>query len=90
MNIGIVGCGAIANMIVSKFVSDYDDGIKIKYFFDTDMERAENLAVLADGVAVLKLEDMLPHVDLVLEAASPKALKLIALDILGSGTDLNL
>ena len=88
MNIGIVGCGAIANMIVSKFISDYDDGIKIKYFFDTDMERAENLAVLADGVAVLKLEDMLPHVDLVLEAASPKALKSIALDILGSGTDL--
>ena len=58
MDIGIVGCGAIANMIVSKFISD-DDGIKIKYFFDTDMERAENLAVLADGVAVLKLEDML-------------------------------
>ena len=87
MDIGIVGCGAIANMIVSKFISD-DDGIKIKYFFDTDMERAENLAVLADGVAVLKLEDMLPHVDLVLEAASPKALKSIALDILGSGTDL--
>ncbi len=87
MNIGIVGCGAIANIIVNKIMSN-DDGIEINYFFDTDLERAENLASLVDGTVALNLEDMLENVDLVLEAASPAALKSVAIDILKSGTDL--
>ena len=80
MIVGIVGCGAIANTIVNEFISD--SGIQIKYFYDTDIERAENLAQIANGVAVLRLEDMLDDVDLILESASPIALKVIALDIL--------
>jgi len=87
MNIGIVGCGAIANIIVSKIMSE-DNGLEIKYFYDRDAERAENLASLAGGIAVLKLEDMLKSVDLVLEAASPYALKSVALEILEYGVDL--
>ena len=86
MIVGIVGCGAIANTIVNEFISD--NGIQIKYFYDTDIERAENLAQIANGVAVLRLEDMLDDVDLVLESASPIALKVIALDILEKGIDL--
>ena len=86
MIVGIVGCGAIANTIVNEFISD--SGIQIKYFYDTDIERAENLAQIANGVAVLRLEDMLDDVDLVLESASPIALKVIALDILERGIDL--
>ena len=86
MIVGIVGCGAIANTIVNEFISD--SGIQIKYFYDTDIERAENLAQIANGVAVLRLEDMLDDVDLVLESASPIALKVIALDILEKGIDL--
>ena len=93
MIVGIVGCGAIANTIVNEFISD--SGIQIKYFYDTDIERAENLAQIANGVAVLRLEDMLDDVDLILESASPIlesaspiALKVIALDILERGIDL--
>ena len=41
MIVGIVGCGAIANTIVNEFLSD--SGIQIKYFYDTDIERAEIL-----------------------------------------------
>ena len=86
MIVGIVGCGAIANTIVNEFISD--SGIEIKYFYDTDIERAENLAQIASGIAVLELEDMLDNVDLVLESASPIALKAIAIDILEKGIDL--
>lgn len=86
MIVGIAGCGAIANLIVSKLMSE--EGIEIKYFFDRDVERAENLAVIANGVAVLNLESMLDKVDLVLEAASPAALESFAITVLESGTDL--
>ena len=86
MIVGIVGCGAIANTIVNECISD--SGIQIKYFYDTDIERAENLAQIANGVAVLRLEEMLDDVDLILESASPIALKVIALDILERGIDL--
>lgn len=87
MIIGIVGCGAIANIIVNN-ISFEKDGIDIKYFFDRDVEKAENLAVLANGIAVLDLEDMIKEVDLVIEAASPSALKGFALDVIGAGKDL--
>lgn len=87
MIIGIVGCGAIANIIVNN-ISVEKDGIDVKYFFDKDSEKAENLAILSEGIAVLELEDMLDEVDLVLEAASPAALKGFALDVLSAGKDL--
>ena len=87
MIIGIVGCGAIANIIVNN-ISVEKDGIDVKYFFDKDSEKAENLAILSEGIAVLELEDMLGEVDLVLEAASPAALKGFALDVLSAGKDL--
>ena len=86
MIVGILGCGAIANTIVNEFLSY--DGIDIKYFYDTDVERAENLAQIAGGIAVLRMEDMLDNVDLVLESASPIALKIHALDIIEAGKDL--
>ncbi|MCQ2964569.1 MAG: aspartate dehydrogenase [archaeon] len=87
MIIGIVVCGAIAN-IIDHNISVEKDGIDIKYFFDRDVEKAENLAVLANGIAVLELEDMIKEVDLVIEAASPRALKGFALDVIGAGKDL--
>ena len=87
MKVGIIGCGAIANIIASRVVSD-DCDIEIKYFFDKDIERAENLASFAGGVAVLNLEDMLGDVDLVLECASPESVKLLAPIILEKGIDM--
>lgn len=87
MNVGIIGCGAIANIIASRIVPE-DSEINIKYFFDKDIERAENLASFAGGVAVLSLEDMLDDVDLVLECASPDSVKLLAPIILEKGIDM--
>ena len=87
MNVGIIGCGAIANIIVSRIVPE-DNNIEIKYFFDKDIERAENLATFAGGVAVLDFDNMLNDVDLVLECASPDSVKLLAPKILEKGIDM--
>ncbi|MDR0901115.1 MAG: aspartate dehydrogenase [Methanobrevibacter sp.] len=87
MIVGILGCGAIANIIASKFMSK-NSNIKIKYFYDHDVEKAENLARLANGIAVLNIEDMIDNVDLVLESASPISVETYGLDILKKGKDL--
>ena len=87
MKVGIIGCGAIANIITSNIVPEKND-IDIAYFFDKDIERAENLASLAGGVAVLNFEDMLEDVDLVLECASPSSVKHFAPIVLSRGCDM--
>lgn len=87
MNVGIIGCGAIANIIVNNIVHE-NNGINIKYFFDNDIERAQNLAAIADGVAILNFEDMLSNVDLVLECASPDSVKEYAPITLEHGIDM--
>lgn len=87
MIVGILGCGAIAN-IITNFASEGKLGVEIKYFYDRDMERAENLASQVDGRVVLDLKDMLSHVDLVIEAASPKAVEETVPIILKEGKDV--
>ena len=87
MKVGIIGCGAIANIITTSIVPE-DNGIDIAYFFDKDIERAENLASLAGGIAALEFDDMVDNVDLVLECASPDSVKLFAPKILEKGKDM--
>ena len=87
MKVGIIGCGAIANIITTSIVPE-DNGIDIEYFFDKDIERAENLASFAKGVAVLDLDEMLNNVDLVLECASPDSVKELAPEVLEKGIDM--
>jgi aspartate dehydrogenase len=87
MKVGIIGCGAIANIITTSIVPEEND-IEIAYFFDKDIERAENIASLAGGVAVLDFEDMLNDVDLVLECASPDSVKYFAPIVLERGIDM--
>lgn len=87
MKVGIIGCGAIANIITTSIVPE-DNGIEIAYFFDKDIERAENLASLAGGVAVLDFDDMVDNVDLVLECASPASVRELAPKVLKHGKDM--
>ena len=87
MKVGIIGCGAIANIITTSIVSE-QNGIDIAYFYDKDIERAENLASLGGGVAVLTFEDMLDDVDLILECASPDSVKYFAPLVLENGVDM--
>lgn len=87
MKVGIIGCGAIANIITTSIVPE-DNCIDIEYFFDKDIERAENLASLAGGVAALDFDDMVDHVDLILECASPDSVKEFAPKVLKKGVDM--
>jgi len=87
MKVGIIGCGAIANIITTSIVQE-ENNIDIAYFFDKEIERAENLASLAGGVAVLDFDDMLNDVDLILECAAPVSVKEYAPKVLGHGIDM--
>ena len=87
MKVGIIGCGAIANIITTSIVQE-ENNIDIAYFFDKDIERAENLASLAGGVAVLDFDDMLNDVDLILECTAPVSVKEYAPKVLGHGIDM--
>ncbi|MGB9937442.1 MAG: aspartate dehydrogenase [Methanobacterium sp.] len=87
MQVGIIGCGAIAN-IMTNFAVEGKLGVNLKYFYDRDIERAENLALQVDGTVVLEIEDMLDKVDLVIEAASPQAVAEIVPGILKKGVNV--
>ena len=87
MKVGILGCGAIAN-IITNFAVEGKLGVDLKFFYDRDMERAENLASQVDGRVVLDIKEMLDHVDLVIEAASPQAVVDIIPEILKKGKDV--
>jgi aspartate dehydrogenase len=64
------------------------NGIDIAYFFDKDIERAENLASLAGGIAALDFDKMVDNVDLVLECASPASVREFAPKVLEKGCDM--
>lgn len=87
MKVGIIGCGAIAN-IMTNFAVEGKLGVDLKFFYDRDIERAENLALQIDGTVVLEVEDMLDKVDLVIEAASPQAVADVVPKVLEKGKDV--
>lgn len=87
MIVGILGCGAIAN-IITNFALEGELGVDLKFFYDRDIEKAENLASQVDGTVLMNMEDMLDKVDLVVEAASPQAVREVVPIILGKGVDV--
>mgnify|MGYP003770340407 CR=1 FL=1 len=80
MKVGIVGCGAIANIIVDNITPE--ENIEFKYFYDKDTNKSKELAKKANGILCNDLSEMLNHVDLVLEAASQESLQEIAIPVL--------
>ncbi len=87
IKVGLLGCGAIAN-IITNFAAEGKLGFDLRFFYDRDMERAENLASKVDGIVVLNINDMLDQVDLVIETASPQAVVEIVPHILERGKDV--
>ena len=87
MKVGILGCGAIAN-IITNFAVEGELGVDLEFFYDRDMERAENLASQVDGTVVLNINDLVEPVDLVIETAAPQAVKEIVPEILQKGKDV--
>lgn len=87
MNVGILGCGAIAN-IITNFAVEGKLGVDLNFFYDRDMERAENLASQVDGTVALDINSMLDNVDLVIEAAAPQAVSEAVPTVLEHGVDV--
>lgn len=84
---GILGCGAIAH-IITNFAAEGKLGVDLEFFYDRDMERAENLASQVDGTVVLNVEDLVEPVDIVIETASPQAVRETVPQILEAGKDV--
>lgn len=84
---GILGCGAIASIITNSAVNG-ELNADLKFFYDMDMERAENLASQVDGIIVEDVNEMVDNVDLVIEAASQDAVVKIVPQILKKGKDV--
>lgn len=87
MKVGIIGCGAIAH-IITNFAVEGKLGVDLEFFFDRDIERAENLASQVDGTVAIEVEDMLDKVDMVIEAASPQAVEDVVPQVLEKGKDV--
>lgn len=84
---GIIGCGTIAS-IITDFAADGKLDIDLKFFYDMDMEKAENLASQVDGTVVHDVNDMVDDVDLIIEAASHEAVVKIVPQIVKNGKDV--
>ncbi|KAA0008097.1 MAG: aspartate dehydrogenase [Thermoplasmata archaeon] len=86
MKIGIIGCGAIGND-VAKAIDEFEEIEKI-YLYDVIKEKAEKLAEKLKKGEVKSIDDFLPLVDFVFEAASQQAVYEYAEKVLNAGKDL--
>lgn len=87
MIIGIIGCGAIANTIVN-YLLENPNNIEIKYLFDRDINAVENLASKVDGIGISDIDDFGSDVELILECASPTAVKEFLPDLVKKGKNV--
>ncbi|MDR3063792.1 MAG: aspartate dehydrogenase [Methanobrevibacter sp.] len=86
MIVGILGCGSIANILINEL--KYDEDINLKYFYDNDIEQSKKLARIADGIATDNFELMVDKSDLIIEAASPRAVGLFIGNALKKGKNV--
>ena len=87
MRIMIVGCGSIGTKLAR--AADAMAEVKRIYLIDEIPELADKLASELDkAIAVSNLEDELYHCDLVIEAASQRAAKQVAMLTISRGVDM--
>jgi aspartate dehydrogenase len=87
MNLGILGCGAIGTDVT--LAADTMAGIDTIYLFDKDPAATQKLHAHCKKTKIAAtLQDILPHVTVVFEAASQEAVNQYAQIILAAGKDL--
>ncbi|HHF56305.1 MAG TPA: aspartate dehydrogenase [Thermoplasmatales archaeon] len=86
MKLGMIGCGAIGSD-VAEAANDMEE-IEEIYVYDIDEEKGKKLAQQLEKVHFKKVEDFLPAVDVVFEAASQQAVYEYAEKIIEAGRDL--
>ena len=85
MRLGIIGCGAIGRDVTR--AADKMTEIDKIYLFDTKKKAASVLAQAVKKAVVKNVEEFLPDVDVVMEAASQGAVVEYAEMILQAGKD---
>ncbi|WP_294967964.1 aspartate dehydrogenase [uncultured Methanosphaera sp.] len=87
MNIGVIGCGSIANTLTN-FQLKGKLNVTISYFYDLDKDSAIRLAEKVDGEAVESISELIKKSDLILESASQAAVRASIPEVLEGGTDV--
>lgn len=87
MKIGIMGCGAIANTLAD-FIIEGKLEANVQYLYDLTYENAQKLADVLNINAVESIDELIDKSDLILEAASQKAVTTNVPKILESGCDV--
>ncbi len=86
MKLGMIGCGAIGSDVAK--AADEMEEIEEIYVYDIDEEKGKKLAQELNKVHFKKVEEFLPAVDIVFEAASQQAVYEYAEKIIEAGKDL--
>lgn len=89
MKIGLLGCGNIAS-ILAKRLQEEDLGYEITKVFDYDIEKAHKFQkkISSEIEVGSSIDALLEDTDIVIEAASPQAVKEHGVKILESGKDM--
>jgi len=83
IRVGLLGCGNIGHIIVK-----HAESVKITAFFDQVPEKAQELASLSGGTAFTDFASFVAaDIDVILEAASVKAVKLYGREVLDRNKD---
>jgi aspartate dehydrogenase len=86
MKLGIIGCGAIGSDVAR--AADSMNEVEKIYIFDIDKKSEEILNKVIKKSERKNVKDFLSKVDVIFEAASQKAVKEYAVDILKAGKDI--
>ncbi len=73
--VGIIGCGAIGSGIAAFIAREFSALARVSYVCDHSAEKAGNLKKQVKGAAVCSMAELLLCSDVVVEAASPAAVK---------------
>ncbi|MCH8062048.1 MAG: aspartate dehydrogenase [Chloroflexi bacterium] len=87
--IGIIGCGTIGQKVAVELDKGSVPGASLKAMSSRNLEKVRAFArSLSSPPAVVELKDLVPIVDIVVEAATGEALEEIAFETLSQGKDL--
>lgn len=86
MKIGIIGCGAIGSDVAG--ATDEMEEIEEIYLYDVVEEKAKSLASRLKKAKFMHVDDFIPKVDIVFEAASQQAVREYAEEVLKHGKNL--
>jgi aspartate dehydrogenase len=88
LKIGVVGCGAIATFI-SKTIAEKKVNAKVVAYYDKNIHKAEKLSKITNAEVCNSIDELVKKdIDLVIEAASVKAVEEVAIKALSNNKDV--